>query len=452
MDNSNFKPFFLDSLSLKKLALPLPTNPDTPISIYACGITPYSDAHIGHARSYIIFDLLANVFKQAGYKVNLVRNITDIDDKIINAAAAKQIPWHELSDQYAAKTRQLMIESGLEVPAEPKASEYLEDIFSLIQKLLDKGHAYIANNDVLYKVDSYKGPLLMNHKEGSLKSEQGITRTDASHKIDNRDFALWKSMPVNEVGFDSPWGWGRPGWHIECTAMIGNIFGGHVDIHGGGVDLKFPHHQAEIMQSEPVWEKPVAKIWMHNGSVLSNGVKMSKSLNNFITWQDALGMADKKQSGLAGDILKLALLGAHWQKPLDWKDSLLDTASELLTLVSTGLNTEVDNTALQSAKEQLLSMLSQNLNTPQVFTFIKSKKSSKEFPALAQAFVQTFALKVNKSLVKEIELETLSPEILNLIEQRNQARLNQDWDLADKLRIELKDLGYIQKDKPKLKI
>lgn len=205
------------------------------------------------------------------------------------------------------------------------------------------------------------------------------------------------------------------------------------------------------MQSEPVWKKPVAKIWMHNGSVLSNGVKMSKSLNNYVTWQDALDIAGKKQNGLAGDILKLALLGTHWQKPLDWKDSLLDSANEFLTLISTGLGQEVNNDSLKSAKEQLLIMLSQNLNTPQVFSFIKSKKNSADFASFAQAFVETLGLKVDNSLVKEVELADLSPEILNLIEQRNEARLNQDWDLSDKLRDQLKELGYTQNDKPKLK-
>jgi cysteinyl-tRNA synthetase len=445
MNDNSFKPFFLDSLSLKKTVLPLPTNKETPISIYACGITPYSDAHIGHARSYIVFDLLANTFRNAGFKAKLVRNITDIDDKIIAAAEKHNLKWFELSDIYSQKARELMVKTGLIVPEEPKASEYLPDIFKLIEKLLSLGHAYIADGDVLYDVKSYKGNRLMNHKEGALKSEQGISRVDTSNKKDSRDFALWKSMPEDSVGFESPWGWGRPGWHIECSAMIGNIFDGHVDIHGGGVDLKFPHHEAEIMQSEPAWGKPLAKLWMHNGSVLSNGVKMSKSLNNYVTWHDALEIANKKHDGLGGDILKLALLGTHWQKPLDWKEQSLDEAYDFLKLISLGMAQKVEQEILEKAKLEIVFMLGENLNTPKVFALIKSRKSKEDFSALVQAFAQVLNLKIS-SPIKEEKNEIFSEEVVELIKKRNQARLEKNWVLADEIRLKLKHLGINQAD------
>jgi len=436
---------FLDSLLHKKKIFNLPKNKDLPISIYACGITPYSDAHIGHARSYVIFDLLSNLFISLGYKVNLVRNITDIDDKIINEAEKSKVNWFELSDFYAEKTRKLMLETGLSIPFEPKASDYLSDIFQLIKKLIDLNIAYISNGDVLYRVKSYKGSLLINHKQGFLKSENGLARVDYSHKEDARDFVLWKSMPENEVGFNSIWGWGRPGWHIECSAMIGSIFNGHVDIHGGGMDLKFPHHQAEIMQSEQIWGKPLAKIWMHNGSVLSNGIKMSKSLGNYITWYDALIITEKIQLGYGGDILKLSLLGTLWQKPLDWSDSILDEGFELFKLISLGFDKEIIRDEINHAKKIVIEILSDNLNTPKLFSLLKSKKNSSDFNSLAQAIGEVLKLKVNKNVINDES--DLSTEVLNLIKRREDARKEKNWILSDKLRNELLELGIIQKDK-----
>jgi cysteinyl-tRNA synthetase len=420
----------------------LPVTPQS-VSIYACGITPYSSAHVGHARTYVVFDLLKKVLTHEGHAVRLVRNITDIDDKIIAAAKAQDVPWNDIATRYAQENRELMLATGLPVPEEPKASEYLEDIFKLTEDLLSKGHAYVASSgDVLYRVSAFKGRLLMNHKEGSLRSEQGETRVDSFGKEDLRDFALWKLTPNTEPGFPSPWGYGRPGWHIECSAMISSLFGGSVTIHGGGVDLKFPHHQAEIMQSEPVFNRPLADIWMHNGSVLSGGQKMSKSLNNFVLWQAALDSAEALVPGLGSDLLRISLLQAHWQKPLDWSSKLLYmTKAELIALAKgLGTVTPTDGSAF-------VTQLSANLNSPGAFVWLRAQHKAGNLAEIAGAF-KFLGLDVHKwAEFQDPVVTALSPEAAHaLVAKREAARAAKDWALADSLRIELQEHGYDVKD------
>lgn len=414
------------------------------VSIYACGITPYSSAHVGHARTYVVFDLLAKLLEALGHDVRLVRNITDIDDKIIAAAQAAGEPWHVLSERYAAENRLLMQATGLAVPEEPKASDYLGDIFQLTQALLDKGLAYQApNGDVLYRVAAYKGSLLMNHREGSLRSEQGATRVDGSSKEDLRDFALWKRTPADTPGFDSPWGFGRPGWHIECSAMIGALFGGSVTIHGGGVDLKFPHHQSEIMQSEPVFGRPLADIWMHNGSVLSNGQKMSKSTGNFVTWDAALQHAHARAPGLGADLLRMAMLQAHWQKPLDWSEQLLDATYAGLMRLTEGLENVTPAPA-----QQFLAVLSENLNTPAAFVWLHQQHKAGNMAQVA-AGLAFLGVDVAGWLAhsRTAAQPTASPEVIEQLQQaRLAARQAKDWDQADALRNQLRALGVAVQD------
>ncbi len=416
------------------------------VSIYACGITPYSSAHVGHARTYVVFDLLAKVLQQQGHEVSLVRNVTDIDDKIIAAAAKEGVSWHELSQRYARENRMLMVKTGLAIPREPHASHFLEDIFKLTQALLDKGHAYVAaSGDVLYRVASFDGPLLMPHKEGSLRSEQGNSRVDASGKEDLRDFALWKRAEASEVGFDSPWGWGRPGWHIECSAMISALFGGSVTIHGGGVDLKFPHHQAEIMQSEPIFGRPLADIWMHNGSVLSEGQKMSKSLGNFVTWEHALNQSDELVPGLGADLLRVSMLQAHWQKPLDWSDSLLySTKAELLHLVQ-GLGSV--KTQPQDL-EPFIAQLSSNLNTPAAFVWLRGQHKLGN-SAVVRAALDFLGVNVEGWLAFKEPSLVANAQLIELLQaQRAQARQDKDWARSDELREQLRALGAEVQDTP----
>ena len=401
------------------------------VSIYACGITPYSESHVGHARTYVVFDLLAKVLVSEGHTVQLVRNITDIDDKIIKVAQAEGVEWHVISERFAKMNRELMVATGLTVPLEPKASDYLAEIFELTQALLSKGLAYVSpTGDVLYRVQAYTGALLMNHKEGSLRSEQGQTRVDQEGKEDLRDFALWKRVPDYEPGFASPWGHGRPGWHIECSAMIAALFEGSVTIHGGGVDLKFPHHQAEIMQSEPVFGKPLAEVWMHNGSVLSDGLKMSKSLGNFVTWRDSLAKAETLAPGLGADLLRVSLLNTHWQKPLDWTDALLERTKADLLRLTKGLDGVTPGIGASVSAE-----LSNNLNVPRAMHQLIQLRKQGDLAEVAAGLLLLGVDYAKWAQFKEPESTKLSPQdVAELVAQRNLARDAKDWARADELR------------------
>ncbi|KWT98259.1 Cysteinyl-tRNA synthetase [Variovorax sp. WDL1] len=417
----------------------------TDVSIYACGITPYSSAHVGHARTYVVFDLLKRVLTAQGHRVRLVRNITDIDDKIINTAKTAGVAWHELSDKYAEENRQLMRATGLDVPEEPKASEYLADMFWLMKQLIGLGLAYVASTgDVLYRVSAYDGALLMPHKEGALRSEQGATRVSTDGKEDLRDFALWKTTSRDEPGFESPWGWGRPGWHIECSAMIRALFGGSVTIHGGGVDLKFPHHQAEMMQSEPVFGRPLAEIWMHNGSVLSDGRKMSKSEGNFVTWQAALDSAEALAPGLGGQLLSFALVQAHWQKPLDWNDKLLASTHADVLQLTQDLAGVVPGTA-----DALIEVLADNLNAPAGSFWLKQELKGGT-PARLAAGLHFFGIDVDAwaRLPRSAAVSLSHTDIDDLQSQRQQARAAKNWALADEIRQRLNAHGVAVSDAP----
>lgn len=413
------------------------------VSIYACGITPYSSAHVGHARTYVVFDLLAKALAAEGHKVTLVRNVTDIDDKIIAAAKKEGVTWTELSQRYSAENRELMLKTGLSVPLEPYASHFLDEIFKLTAVLLEKGFAYVASTgDVLYRVSAYDGQLLMEHKEGTLRSEQGDTRVKTDGKEDLRDFALWKRASESEVGFDSPWGWGRPGWHVECSAMISQMFGGSVTIHGGGVDLKFPHHQAEIMQSEPVFGRPLADIWMHNGSVLSDGQKMSKSLGNFVTWQAALDSAEVLVPGMGADLLRTSLLRAHWQKPLDWSSSLLVATKVELIAMTRGLAGVAAGDV-----SPFIAQLSANLNTPSSFVWLRQQHKAGNLTAVV-AGLEFMGVDANRwaAFVEPEQVTLSSAEVATLVAQREIARTAKDWVRADELRALLKSHGSDVKD------
>lgn len=414
------------------------------VSIYACGITPYSSAHVGHARTYVVFDLLKRVLDSQGHETTLVRNVTDIDDKIIAAAKKEGVSWDALAERYAAENRALMLETGLPVPMEPYASKYLEEIFDLVQALILKGFAYVApTGDVLYRVSMFKGQLLMPHKDGALLSEQGVARVNGDGKEDLRDFVLWKQTPATEPGFDSPWGWGRPGWHIECSAMISKIFGGSVTIHGGGVDLKFPHHQAEIMQSEPIFGRPLADIWMHNGSVTSDGQKMSKSLGNFVTWRKALDTAEALVPGLGPELLRMALLQAHWQKPLDWSDKLLHTTKADLLQLTRGLDTLKPDDGKELRWE-----LNANLNTPGAFVWLRAQHKAKRLKVVAGGLEFLGVSTARWAAFKDAPaVSALTPaQIQDLEARRVQARADKNWPLADSLRAQLQAHGVEVQD------
>lgn len=441
---------FQDSLSRQSLAVPHDTT--TPISFYACGITPYSDAHIGHARSFVVFDLMRRVLEHDGYTVNLVRNITDVDDKIIAHAAAQNRHWKELAHSFAAQNRQLMSELNVGEYEEPAASEHIPDIIDLVERLIVKGHAYVGENgDVLYSVKSFQGAALMPHDLDDL-GHNGA-RVQHEGKRDNHDFVLWKGAKPNEPSWPSPWGNGRPGWHIECSAMIEKRFGATVDYHGGGTDLRFPHHQAEIQQSEAAYDRPLAHRWVHHGSVRDGkGRKMSKSLGNVVLLKDALAEAEALTPGAGGAVLRHALLSALWTKPLDfWPATTLKTSASHLTQWS---KVAQQGTITEQFAERLNAPLRDNLNTPKFFAVLhelsaEAKRGSKE--AAAAVYEGLLRLGVSHDAIAALKYEEVieTPQhIQELLNERELHRSNRNFAQADVVRAQLKELGWDVQDKP----
>lgn len=301
------------------------------VRMYVCGVTVYDLCHLGHARSAIVFDMIRRYLRDIRrYKIRYVRNFTDVDDKIIQQANREGKPWTEIVERYLAAYEEDMKRLGVEKPdGEPKATEHILDMIRLIQRLIKKGFAYIVDGDVYYHVRKFKG----YGKLSKRKSDELLA--GARVEVDERkknplDFALWKAAKPGEPSWDSPWGPGRPGWHIECSAMSMKLLGNSFDIHGGGMDLIFPHHENEIAQSEAASGKPFARYWVHNGFVNVNQEKMSKSLGNFFTIQEIFEKRytlhkDMTEAQMA-EILRYFLLSTHYRGPIDFSDQNLELA------------------------------------------------------------------------------------------------------------------------------
>jgi len=294
------------------------------VGMYVCGVTVYDYCHIGHARANIVFDVIYRYLKYAGYDVNYVRNYTDVDDKIINRANERGISSKDLSEEFIKAFDEDMAALGLERPThEPKATEYIEQIVALVATLVDKGIAYESGGDVYYAVEKFDNYLKLS-KRNMDEMQAGARIAPGEQKRNPMDFALWKAAKPNEPAWESPWGPGRPGWHIECSAMSSSLLGDSFDIHGGGKDLVFPHHENEIAQSEGASGKPFVKYWMHNGFVNINQEKMSKSLGNFFTIRDILKKYDP-------EVVRFFILSAHYRSPIDFSDKNLEDAKAGLT-------------------------------------------------------------------------------------------------------------------------
>lgn len=304
---------------------------DGHVGMYVCGPTVYDISHMGHARATIVFDVVARYFKFSGYSVTYVRNITDIDDKIINKANAEGVDFKVITERYVKSFHDDMIDLGNEPPTiEPKATEHIDDIIAIIEKLMEKGVAYQVGGDVYYSVDKFGeyGKLSGRNTDDLLAG----ARVEVDEKKKNPlDFALWKSSKKGEPWWHSPWGNGRPGWHIECSAMSCNHLGESFDIHGGGKDLIFPHHENEVAQSEGAHGKAFAKYWMHNGFVNINKEKMSKSLDNFFTIRELLSLYHP-------EVLRFFLLTTHYRSPIDYTEQNLKEAESGLERMYTTLN------------------------------------------------------------------------------------------------------------------
>ncbi len=329
------------------------------VRMYVCGVTVYDFSHIGHARANVVFDVIYRYLRYLGYDVTYVRNYTDIDDKIINRANRDGVPFHEISERFIREFDHDMVQLGLQLPTiQPKATEHIPEIIALVQALIERGVAYQAGGDVYFCVEKFDGYLKLSGR--NLEEMQAGARIEVDErKRHPMDFALWKEAKPGEPFWVSPWGNGRPGWHIECSAMSMKYLGESFDIHGGGKDLIFPHHENEIAQSEAATGKPFVKYWLHNGFVNINAEKMSKSLGNFFTIREVL---DKYDS----EVLRFFLLSAHYRSPLDFSDQNLTEAESGMERIYKALAgsaefaggdeipTDLDPQSLTDAERELL--------------------------------------------------------------------------------------------------
>ena len=289
------------------------------VGMYVCGVTVYDHCHIGHARANVVFDVIYRYLQKSGFDVTYVRNYTDIDDKIINRANRDGVAYNEISERFIREFDRDMAALGLELPTlQPKATDHIDEIIAIVRTLIERGVAYQRGGDVYFSVEAFPGYLKLSKR--NLEDMQAGARVEVDESKRNpMDFALWKEAKPGEPYWESPWGKGRPGWHIECSAMSMKYLGESFDIHGGGKDLVFPHHENEIAQSEAATGKPFVKYWLHNGFVNINAEKMSKSLGNFFTIKEVLEKYDS-------EVLRFFLLSAHYRSPLDFSDQNLSEA------------------------------------------------------------------------------------------------------------------------------
>jgi cysteinyl-tRNA synthetase len=414
------------------------------VGIYACGPTTYGRIHIGNARPYVIFTLLKRLFVQLGYEAKLVINVTDINDKIYDAAREQGVPSGEWAERMTAAYISDTDALGLGRPdSEPLATETIEEIVSLIEALIEAGHAYQANGDVYFRVRSFEGyGKLSNRDPGQM--DQGEEAGTASLKEDPLDFALWKGHKEGEdTSWPSPWGEGRPGWHIECSAMAEKELGPDFAIHGGGSDLIFPHHENEIAQSEGARGVPLARVWMHNGMVQLDAAKMSKSEGNIFQLSEALD-----QYGPEAVVAFLA--SGHYRQPLAFSPGLLEQAAARVDGIRNYLRDAPDGEPdpfLAEKREALLDALVDDFNTPGAFAVlaeIVAEGNRRELPGARPVLAELLPLLGLESLLAEEE--GADPEAERLLADREQARADKDFARADEIRDELAALGWEVRD------
>ena len=456
------------------------------VSMYVCGITAYDRCHIGHARSAVVFDAMVRYLLSKGYKISFVRNFTDIDDKIIKRANEEEISTEELSEREIRHFYEDMARLKVSrATFEPKATEHIQDIIGLIETLIAKGYAYVAGGDVYFSVRRFPsyGALSGRNVEELVS---GARVAVGEHKEDPLDFALWKAAKPGEPLWDSPWGPGRPGWHIECSAMGMKYLGPTFDIHGGGLDLIFPHHENERAQSEAATGKTFVRYWIHNGFVTIRGEKMSKSLGNFITIRDILGRHNP-------ETLRLFLLSKQYRSPLDYSEEALgemETAldrcyraiAEAGKIASRPVKKECqgDASAMESVKvieafpQQFQQAMDDDFNTAQAIGFLfeavralnRLSQAAEKKPCVSYANGLKSAIEAVLSVahilgileedpiqyVRSRDLEGLKAlnltedDVLKAIRDRAEARASKDWVAADTIRGRLDGQGVILKD------
>ena len=414
------------------------------VGIYACGPTVYGRIHIGNARPYVVFTLLKRFLEHEGLDAKLVINVTDINDKIYDAAKEAGEPSAkyaaEMTDAYVADTDAL----GLPRPdAEPLASGTIEEIISLIQALIDSGHAYQANGDVYFRVRSFDDYGKLSNRDPD-EMDQGEEAGTASLKEDPLDFALWKGHKEGEdTSWDSPWGQGRPGWHIECSAMSEKELGTDFAIHGGGIDLVFPHHENEIAQTEAGRGVPLAEIWMHNGLVQLDEEKMSKSVGNIFQLSDAL-------ERYGGQTVVAYLISGHYRQPLAFSDEQLQEAAARVERIRNYFRDAPSGEPdefLRDRRQAFLDALADDFSTPQAFAVlfeIVAEGNRRELSGAREVLTELLPLLGLDSLIDEDE--KAPAEALELLEQREKARAAKDYDRADELRDQLAGMGWEVRD------
>jgi len=431
------------------------------VGLYVCGMTVYDYCHVGHARVMVVFDVVVRYLRSIGYQVTYVRNITDIDDKIIQRAKENG----ESIEQLTARFIQAMHEDTellgvLRPDYEPRATEFLPKIIEMVQRLLDNGYAYLANNgDVCYTVSRFNGYGNLSGKRlEELRAGERVEINEA--KRDPLDFVLWKAAKPEEPSWESPWGPGRPGWHIECSAMSTTCLGNHFDIHGGGMDLQFPHHENEIAQSEGATGESFVNVWMHNGFVRINEEKMSKSLGNFFTVREVL-----KQ--YPPEVMRYFILTSHYRSSLNYSEQNLETAQQALTRLYTALRglPHTDQVwADDSCRHRFNLAMEDDFNTPEALAVLFDL--AREINKIRVEDMFTAAILGNElrqlgdilgllQTVPEVFLQQghhqdqvglSSMEIETLIAQRQAARARKDWSEADRIRLSLKAQGILLED------
>jgi len=429
------------------------------VRMYICGMTVYDDTHIGHARTFLCFDLIVRYLRNAGYKVNYIRNITDVDDKIIARAKELNVAATELTDKYIASMQDDFNDLGMISPdIEPRATDNIDSIISLIEGLIDKGHAYIGKKDVYFSTDSFKeyGKLSNRNTEDLIAG----ARIDVDREKKNpADFVLWKKAEEGLV-WDSPWGKGRPGWHIECSAMSMDALGNNFDIHGGGIDLKFPHHENEIAQSVCATGEEFANCWMHTGSLRIDKEKMSKSLDNFITIKEAL-------KEFPFEVIRFFLISSHYRSPLNYsEEGVLEAKTSLDRLYTSLIDLDLRKVKY-SDDEDLISpfkkAMEDDFNVPSalaaLFDLAKSINLAKEKGNIEEANVLGATLVHLSEPLGILQQKTedyfqigatlSNEEIQSMIDERNKAREDKDFELSDKIREALLEKGIVLEDTDK---
>ena len=460
--------------------------PVTPgqVKMYVCGITVYDHCHIGHARSAIVFDIMRRYLAYSGYRVTFVKNFTDIDDKIINRARQEGIAWKEVADKYVAEYYQDMDQLGVgRADVEPKATEHIQEIIDITKGLLDRGYAYAVDGDVYFQIEKFSDYGKLSKRD--LDDMIAGARVDVNEKKRNpMDFALWKASKEGEPSWTSPWGLGRPGWHIECSAMSRKHLGDTFDIHGGGADLTFPHHENEIAQSEAFTGKPFAKYWVHNGFITIDKEKMSKSLGNFFTIKEILGNFD-------AEAVRFFLLSTHYRSPIEFSDEQLREAEASIdryytsalriadfleqdqTKEKTGADEDVFEELMGKFLDRVKEAMDDDFNAAlaigHIFELIRTLnkymdgnpsgvravglvKRAEELLKEAGSILNIFNRmpeEWNKALMRFKCPNVTEAFILSKIQERQKTRENKDWAAADAIRKELDEKGVVLEDKKK---